>query len=166
MISTIEMAKFGNRTDLISVFSEQLSVWGSSCVIADNTIVEGQISGVDFLNSGWIQNLWSFLECNGKIINNISHISGNKFHRSDKMGKKVKIDGKNRITLTVLKDLGVIDEDADEIEIEPNAVTGILFNTDEDLDVIIDSLEAHKRHFETIIKKKEQREKRKSEKSD
>jgi len=74
------------------------------------------------------------------------------------MGKKVRIDGKNRVTLTVLKDLGVIDEDADEIEIEPNAVTGVLHDSDEDLDVIIDSLEAHIRHYKTIKKRKEQKE--------
>lgn len=71
------------------------------------------------------------------------------------MGKKVKIDGKNRVTITILKELGVLDKDDNLVEITPGLSTGLIHNPNEDIDAIIDSLEAHIKYFKAKKNKKE-----------
>lgn len=71
------------------------------------------------------------------------------------MGKNVTIDSKNRITITVLKDIGILDEGDVEVEIVPNSMTAVIhppIKDIEDIDMILDSLEAHKQHY--ILEKK------------
>lgn len=81
------------------------------------------------------------------------------------MGKNVSIDSKNRITISVLKDIGVLDEKDVEVEIVPNSMTAVIhppIHDIEDIDMILDSLEAHKRHYilerKKLIRKNEEEE--------
>lgn len=72
------------------------------------------------------------------------------------MGKKVRVDSKNRVYITVLKDVGVFSDKDLELEIVPNSMTGIIhkpIETVEDCDNIIESLDAHKNHYELEKKK-------------
>lgn len=72
------------------------------------------------------------------------------------MGKKLKIDSKNRVTITILKELGILDKNDDNIvEITPGLSTGLIHDPDEDVDTIIDSLETHMKYFKGKKKKKE-----------
>lgn len=68
------------------------------------------------------------------------------------MGKEVKIDGKNRIVVSILKEVGVIGEDEDTLEVVPNDSTGLLHKpveTVEDCEMVLKSLKALKAHYES-----------------
>jgi len=67
------------------------------------------------------------------------------------MGKLVKVDEKNRIYITYVEGL----KDKDILEIEPNAVSALIFSPDTDKEVLIESLKTHIQHVKTMIKNDE-----------
>jgi len=66
------------------------------------------------------------------------------------MGKKVKIDDRNRIHITSIIDHTEMSLNDNEVAIHPNAITGVIYDPDRDYDELIQSLKSHIRHFEML----------------
>lgn len=72
--------------------------------------------------------------------------------------KTVKVDDRNRIHITNIKEMTNIDiDEKKKVALHPNATTGLVYDPNASYDEIINSLESHMLHFKNLKESEEKK---------